>query len=274
MTEKNNIEKGVSMNEAVVIKNVSKKYRMYRSKKEQITDLLMPGRAGKNFNAIEDISFTAYEGDVVGLVGINGSGKSTLSNIIGGIVPPTSGEVIKHGEVNVIAINAGLNNELTGMENIEFKCLLMGFSKEKIERITPEIVEFSELGDFIFQPIKKYSSGMRSKLGFAISVSANPDILVIDEALSVGDQTFTNKSLTKMNEFKDEGKTIFFVSHNLAQVKSFCQKVAWIEGGRLIEYGPTEEVMKGYEAFIAKYNKFTKKEQEDFRKELAKSRQG
>lgn len=268
----NNIEGKVDIEEAVVIKNISKKYRMYKSKKEQITDLILPGRAGSNFNAIEDISFTAYKGDVIGLVGINGSGKSTLSNIIGGIVPPTSGEIVKKGEVHVVAINAGLNNQLTGIENIEFKCLLMGFDKKKIAEITPEIIEFSELGDFIYQPIKKYSSGMKSKLGFAISVSANPDILVIDEALSVGDQTFTNKSLDKMNEFKENGKTIFFVSHNLGQVKSFCQKVAWIEGGRLIEFGPVEEVMKRYEEFIARYKKLSKKEQDDFRKEMSERR--
>lgn len=262
------------MNEAVIVNNVTKKYRMYRSKKEQIKDLLLPGRAGTNFNAIENISLTAYEGDVIGLVGINGSGKSTLSNIIGGVMPPTEGEVIKNGEVHVIAINAGLNNQLTGLENIEFKCLLMGFSKEKIRELTPEIINFSELGDFIYQPVKKYSSGMKSKLGFAISVSADPDILVIDEALSVGDQTFTNKSLDKMNEFKDQGKTIFFVSHNLGQIKSFCKKVAWIEGGRLKKFGSTVEVMKEYEEFIDGYKKLSKKEQESFRLELAERRKG
>lgn len=261
------------MKEAVVIKNVTKKYRMYRSKKEQITDLLIPGKAGKNFNAIEDISLTAYQGDVIGFVGINGSGKSTLSNIIGGIVPPTTGEIEKNGEVHVIAINAGLNNELTGIENIEFKGLLMGFSREKIKKVTPEIIKFSELGDFIYQPVKKYSSGMKSKLGFAISVTADPDILVIDEALSVGDQTFTNKSLDKMNEFKEEGKTIFFVSHNLGQVKSFCKKVAWIEGGRLKKFGPTEEVMSEYEDFISHYKSLPKEKQEAFRNELAERRQ-
>lgn len=262
------------MKEAVIVKNVSKKYRMYRSKKEQIVDLLLPGKGGKNFNAVEDVSLTAYEGDVIGLVGINGSGKSTLSNMIGGIVPPTNGEIIKNGDTHVIAINAGLNNELTGIENIEFKCLLMGYSKEEIKRVTPEIIAFSELGDFIYQPVKKYSSGMKSKLGFAISVSADPDILVIDEALSVGDQTFTNKSLDRMNEFKENGKTIFFVSHNLGQVKKFCKKVAWLEGGRLKKFGSTEEVMAEYEEFIDHYKKLSKKEQEAFRLETAKRREG
>lgn len=262
------------MREAVIISNVSKNYRMYKTKQEKIKDLLLPGKAGTNFNAVDGITLTAYEGDVIGLVGINGSGKSTLSNMIGGIVPPTSGDIVKNGEVHVIAINAGLNNELSGLENIEFKCLLMGFSKEKIEEITPEIIKFSELGDFIYQPVKKYSSGMKSKLGFAISVSVDPDILVIDEALSVGDQTFTDKSLDKMNEFKEAGKTIFFVSHNLGQIKSFCKKVAWLEAGRLKEFGPVEEVMENYEEFIGKYKKLSKEEQEAMRQKMAQQRQG
>lgn len=260
------------MTESVIIKNVTKKYRMYTSKKEKFMDLLLPGKIGTDFTALSNISFSVEEGDVVGLVGINGSGKSTLSNIIGGIVPPTSGEITTKGEVNVIAINAGLNNELTGLENIEFKCLLMGYSKEKIAKVTPDIIEFSELGDFIYQPVKKYSSGMKSKLGFAISVTANPDILVIDEALSVGDQTFANKSLEKMNEYKKAGKTIFFVSHNLNQVKSFCNKVAWIEGGYLKEFGETEEVMANYNTFIRKYRGLSKKEQAKFRNDLATKR--
>lgn len=260
------------MAESVIIKNVTKTYRMYKTKGEQLGDLIFPGKKGSNFNAIENISFAVEKGDVVGLVGINGSGKSTLSNIIGGIVPPTSGEVIVKGDVNVIAINAGLSKELTGIENIEFKCLLMGYSKEKIAKVMPEIIEFSELGDFIYQPVKKYSSGMKSKLGFAISVTADPDILIIDEALSVGDQTFADKSLAKMNEYKKRGKTIFFVSHNLSQVRSFCTKIAWIEGGHLREFGPTNVVMKNYSAFIKKYHKLPAEEQKAFRDQLAERR--
>lgn len=256
------------MNESVVIKNVTKKYRMYKSNKERLKDLIIPGKAGEDFYALQDITFTAYEGDVIGLVGINGSGKSTLSNIIGGIIPPTEGNLEKYGEVNVIAINAGLNGNLTGMENIEFKCLLLGYSQKQIKALTPEIVKFSELGDFIYQPVKKYSSGMKSKLGFAISVTVNPDILVIDEALSVGDQTFADKSLAKMQEFKEQNKTIFFVSHNLGQVKKFCTKIAWIEGGFLKEFGDKDTVMKHYEEFINDFKKMSKEDQENFKKNL------
>lgn len=260
------------MAESVILKNVTKKYRMYESKGQQLADLIFPGKKGSTFNAIEDISFAVEEGDVVGLVGINGSGKSTLSNIIGGLIPASSGEVDVKGDVNVIAIKSGLNNALTGAENIEFKCLLMGYTKEKIAEVMPEIIEFSELGDFIYQPVKQYSSGMKSKLGFAISVTANPDVLIIDEALSVGDQTFTDKSLAKMMEYKKQGKTIFFVSHNLSQVRNFCTKIAWIEGGRLREYGPTNIVMRNYTAFLKDYNQLSPKQQKKFRDGLAKQR--
>ncbi len=256
---------------SVEFSNVYKEYKIFNNNKERLLDLVKPTET-KRFHALRDITFTAYEGDIIGLVGINGSGKSTLSNIIGGSVPISSGSISKTGEVNVIAINSGLNMQLSGMDNIEYKMLLMGYSRKEINNLKPEIVDFSELGDFIYQPVKKYSSGMKSKLGFAISVTVDPDILVIDEALSVGDQTFTQKSLTKMNEFKEAGKTIFFVSHNLKQVRKFCSKIMWIEGGRLKSFGDTETVMNEYETFLKNYKKLTSKEQKSFRKELDESR--
>jgi len=260
------------MKESVVIKNVTKTYKMFASKKDQLLELLYLKRNIPSFNALDDITMTVYEGDIVGLVGINGSGKSTLSNLIGNITKPTSGDIKLNGDVSVIAINAGLNGELTGLENIEFKCLLMGYSKEKIEEIKPEIIKFSELGEFIHQPVKKYSSGMKSKLGFAISVTIDPDIIVIDEALSVGDQTFANKSLKKMEEFKERGKTIFFVSHNLTQVRNFCTKIAWIEGGKLRAYGEVNETLNMYEAFIKEYKAMSEEAKESYRQNLLEQR--
>lgn len=260
------------MKESVIIKNVSKSYKMFSSKKEQLLELLFLKPKVPAFKAIDNVSMTVYEGDIVGLVGTNGSGKSTLSNLIGSITKPSSGEVVLNGDVSVIAINAGLNGELTGLENIEFKCLLMGYSKDKIKLLTPEIIEFSELGEFVYQPVKKYSSGMKSKLGFAISVTIDPDIIVIDEALSVGDQTFTNKSLRKMEQFKEQGKTIFFVSHNLGQVRNFCTKVAWIEGGQLKGYGEVNEVLNQYEAFIKEYRAWSDADKESYRTKLLNKR--
>lgn len=262
------------MKKSVIIDQVTKKYRMYKDQKERLKDLIFPGKFGEDFYALRDISFTVYEGDIVGFVGINGSGKSTLSNIIGGIIPPTKGKVTTSGEVNVIAINAGLNGNLTGIENIEFKCLLMGYTKKQIDELKPEIIEFSELGDFIYQPVKKYSSGMRAKLGFAISVTVNPDILVIDEALSVGDQTFANKSLDKMYEFKERGKTIFFVSHNLGQVRNFCTKIAWIEGGFLKDYGDVDVVLPKYEKFISEFNSLPREQQRKVKEQMDEKRKG
>lgn len=260
------------MKESVVIKNVTKTYKMFASKKDQLLELLYLKRNIPSFNALDDVTMTVYEGDIVGLVGINGSGKSTLSNLIGNITKPTLGDIKLNGDVSVIAINAGLNGELTGLENIEFKCLLMGYSKEKIEEIKPEIIKFSELGEFINQPVKKYSSGMKSKLGFAISVTIDPDIIVIDEALSVGDQTFANKSLKKMEEFKERGKTIFFVSHNLTQVRNFCTKIAWIEGGKLRAYGEVNETLNMYEAFIKEYKAMSEEAKESYRQNLLEQR--
>ncbi|MGK9045085.1 teichoic acids export ABC transporter ATP-binding subunit TagH [Mammaliicoccus vitulinus] len=260
------------MNESVIINNLTKEYKIFRSNKERLKDVFIPKHKSKRFSALQDITFTAYEGDIIGLVGINGSGKSTLSNIIGGSLQPTSGEIERHGDVNVIAINTGLNTQLNGIDNIEYKMLLLGFNKKQIKELTPEIIEFSELGEFIYQPVKKYSSGMKSKLGFAINVTVNPDILVIDEALSVGDQTFTKKSLDKMNQFKEAGKTIFFVSHNIGQVKDFCTKIAWIEGGKLKDFGSTEDILPKYQSFLKEFNKKSANDKKAFKDELDATR--
>ncbi|HBY82287.1 MULTISPECIES: teichoic acids export ABC transporter ATP-binding subunit TagH [Staphylococcus] len=260
------------MSVSVNIEHVTKEYRIYRTNKDRIKDALIPKNKNKTFFALDDVSLQAHEGDVIGLVGINGSGKSTLSNMIGGSLSPTSGKIDRKGDVSVIAINAGLNGQLTGVENIEFKMLCMGFKRKEIKELMPQVIEFSELGEFIYQPVKKYSSGMRAKLGFSINITVNPDILVIDEALSVGDQTFTQKCLDKIYEFKEANKTIFFVSHNIRQVKEFCTKIAWIEGGKLKEFGELDDVLPNYEKFLKEFKKKSKNEQKAFRRDLDASR--
>lgn len=260
------------MGTAVVFNNVTKKFKMYKKTSDKLLDLILPDGYGKDFYALQNISFTAEKGDIIGIIGVNGAGKSTISNLISGVVPPTSGTINTKGEAALISIGAGLNNQLTGRENIELKCLMLGFSKKQIKELEPEIIDFAEIGDFIDQPVKKYSSGMKSRLGFAISVNIDPDILVIDEALSVGDKIFAQKCLDKMNSFKEKGKTIFFISHSIGQVKQFCQKALWLEGGQVKAYGPIKEVIPQYEKFIKSLNNMSKEEKQAFNKRIAEMR--
>lgn len=250
----------MNMEKSIIVKNLTKKYKLYTSQKERLLDLITPRSYGEDFYALADVSFEAYKGDAVGFIGVNGSGKSTLSNIIAGIVPETSGTVEVKGEASLIAVSAGLRGDLTGRENIELKCLMLGFNKKEIQELEPEIIEFSELGKFIDQPVKSYSSGMRSRLGFSISVTIDPDILIIDEALSVGDKAFADKSLKKMKEFKARGKTMIFVSHSLGQVKEFCEKILWLEYGMVKGFGSVEEILPKYQDFLAMWKKMNKEE--------------
>ncbi|QQE79066.1 teichoic acids export ABC transporter ATP-binding subunit TagH [Alicyclobacillus sp. SO9] len=262
------------MGHSVVVENVTKRYKMHEKTSEKLLDVILPKGYGEDFYALRNISFTADPGDVIGVVGVNGSGKSTLSNIIGGVIPPTTGRVEVNGESALIAIAAGLNLELTGRENIELKCLMLGFNKKEIKQLEPEIIEFSELGKFIDQPVKKYSSGMRSRLGFAVSVNVDPDVLIIDEALSVGDQTFADKCINRMNLFKGQGKTIFFISHSMAQVKDFCDQAMWLEYGEVKDFGQLDRVIPEYEEFLKEYRAMSAEDKKKYREEVTRRRTG
>lgn len=250
---------------AIVVEGLSKRYTLYENTKDRLLDLFSPTSRGEPFYALKDVNFKANHGEVVGFIGINGSGKSTLSNIIAGIVPETSGTVTVNGETSLIAVAAGLKNDLTGRDNIELKLLMLGFNKDEILALEDDIIEFSELGKFIDQPVKSYSSGMKSRLGFSISVNVNPDILIIDEALSVGDRAFAEKSLNKMLEFKEQGKTMIFVSHSLGQMKKFCDKILWLEYGKVKSYGDVDDVMPQYQEFLNMWKRLTKEEREEYR---------
>ncbi|PWA12888.1 teichoic acids export ABC transporter ATP-binding subunit TagH [Pueribacillus theae] len=258
------------MEKAIIAKHVTKKYKLYNGNKERILDLILPKSYGEDFYALADVSFEVEKGDSLGFIGINGSGKSTLANIIAGIVPETSGSIEVNGEAALIAVASGLKSDLTGRDNIELKCLMLGFSKEEIKKLEPEIIEFSELGKFIDQPVKSYSSGMRSRLGFAISVNIDPDILIIDEALSVGDKAFGEKSLDKMREFKQKKKTMIFVSHSIGQMKQFCEKILWLEYGMVKDFGTVEEVIPKYEEFLKMFKKMSKEEKEQYKENALK----
>ena len=253
----------------IEFKNVCKIYDIKRKNNNKNP---VNNEVNQKFYALKNVSFSIDRGEIVGILGTNGSGKSTLSAIIAGISTPNSGKVTIKGEQSLIAINTGLNNQLTGLENIKVKGALLGLSKSKIEEITQGVIEFAELGDFLYQPVKSYSSGMKSRLGFAISISLDPDIIIIDEALSVGDSSFAAKCIKKMEEFKERGKTIFFVSHSLSQVKSFCNKALWIEGGELKQYGDIDEVTKNYSQYITDIKARSNEEKKKFNKEIFERR--
>lgn len=249
---------------AVVFDHVSKIYKLKKKGKN----------AGKPvyFYALKDISFQIPKGEVVGVLGTNGSGKSTLSSILAGISSIDSGTIKISGEQALIAINSGLNNQLTGLENIKLKGALLGLSKKRIKEIIDGVIDFAELGDFIDQPVKKYSSGMKSRLGFAISINLNPDIIIIDEALSVGDKGFAEKCMKRMNAFKEEGKTIFFISHSLSQVRRFCNMGLWIEGGQMMEYDEINAVCNHYDAYVEADRQRSEEEKKAFRKKKFQKR--
>lgn len=260
-----NVDKKIEY--AVEMEHVSKIYSLRRKEGE---------KRGNNekFYALKDISFKVEKGDVVGILGTNGSGKSTLSLVLAGISEADGGNMTVNGEQALISINTGLNNQLTGLENINVKGALLGLSKKRINEITDGVIEFAELGDFLYQPVKKYSSGMRSRLGFSISLALNPDIFIVDEALSVGDKGFAQKCMDRMMKLRDEeNKTIFFISHSLPQVRSFCKTGMWIEGGKLIEMGDVEEVCDHYSAYVDNYNALSEQEKKKQRDDKFKERQ-
>lgn len=238
---------------AVKVDHVSKIYEL-KNKED-------PHHSRQRFYALKDLSFQVEKGDVVGVLGTNGSGKSTLSLILAGISDIDEGTLEVNGEQALIAINTGLNAQLTGEENIRVKGALLGLRKKEIQRITQSVIDFAELGDFLYQPVKKYSSGMKSRLGFSISLALDPDIFIVDEALSVGDKGFAKKCMDHMMELRNnQQKTIFFVSHSMSQVRKFCKTGLWIEGGVLQKFGDIESVCDEYEAYVNELNALKPKE--------------
>jgi teichoic acid transport system ATP-binding protein len=255
----------------IKLENVTKEYDLFKSKSDKLKNFFNIGKVEvPHFWSLKGVSLTIKPGETFGIIGVNGSGKSTISNIISGIIPQTTGSVDVKGDTSIIAIGAGLKRNLTGSENIRLKGLMQGLTLKEIDEVRDSIIDFADIGTFIDQPVKDYSSGMRSRLGFAIAVHINPDIMIIDEALSVGDDTFYQKCVDKIMEFKQQGKTILFVSHSLSQVKMICDRVAWMHFGELREVGETEEVITHYRKFSSDFKKKTAKERKQYQQNKKK----
>lgn len=241
------------MEYAIRIKNLTKAYKIYSSPLRRISDTLFHQKSYNEFTALDNLTVEIPKGEVVGILGKNGSGKSTLLKIITGVAKQTSGEVETEGKISaMLELTSGFDPELTGIENIYLKALSMGISKAEISRRIDDITKFADIGDYINRPVRTYSSGMKSRLGFAVSVNVDPDILVVDEVLAVGDDIFKLKCIEKMKQFRREGKTILFVSHSLFTVKAFCTKGLWINEGKLMDYGDLGSVVLKYEDFLKK----------------------
>lgn len=205
----------------------------------------------KDFYALKNVNFTVKKGEMIGIVGRNGAGKSTLLKIITGIIEPSEGKVITEGKIAaLLELGTGFNMEYTGIENIVTVGMLSGCSKEEIKKKMNHIIEFSELGDFIYQPVKNYSSGMFARLAFALSIHVDPDILIVDEALAVGDMHFQLKCMDKFNEFREQGKTILFVTHDVHSVKRFCSRAIWMDHGEIKSDGECGSVTDEYLDFL------------------------
>lgn len=215
--------------------------------KEFMTALLKRKLKFKEFWALRDVNFTVEKGDVVGIIGRNGAGKSTILKIISGILKPTEGRVIRSGNiVPMLELGSGFDYDLSGRENIFLNGAILGYSKEFLEARYDEILAFSELGEFIEMPIRNYSSGMLMRLAFSIATVVEPEILIVDEILAVGDENFQKKSRARMLELMSGGTTVLFVSHSLEQIREMCNKVVWLDGGTVKLMGATEEVCDQY----------------------------
>ena len=234
---------------AVVAKGVGKAYDLYEKPIHRLYDMVLPwgGPRCKQFWAVKNVYLDVPHGSTVGIVGENGAGKSTLLKLLTGVTQPTTGTIQTTGRVaSLLELGAGFHPEFSGRENIFLNCSILGMSEEEIEERYESIVAFSELGDFIDRPVKTYSSGMYVRLGFSVASSVDPDILLIDEALSVGDEHFKGKCLNWLNGFREQGKTTIFVSHDLGSVKTMCQNVVMMDRGEVLEQGDAESVSDAY----------------------------
>lgn len=244
------------MTTAVEINNVGKRFRLYHERNQSLKTALMRGRVSKyeDFWALKDIDFSIPQGSSFGLIGSNGSGKSTLLKCLARIYTPTEGSIKYNGHMAaLLEVGSGFHHELSGRENIYLNGSILGMSKKEIDRKYDEIVDFSGVEKFIDQPVKNYSSGMYVRLGFSVAISVEPEILVVDEVLAVGDAEFQEKCLNKFRDFRNEGRTVIMVTHSMEAVKEMCDHAAWIEKGTLKSVGGANTTVNDYLASLGNH---------------------
>ncbi|MGE6230239.1 ABC transporter ATP-binding protein [Paenibacillus chitinolyticus] len=238
---------------SIKIRNLSKSYRLYNKPVDRVIETFHPSGKTRHklFHAVNNISFDIYKGETIGILGKNGAGKSTLLKMITGVLTPTSGTIEVEGKISaLLELGAGFNPDLSGLENVYFNGAIMGYTNEEMDSKVQSIINFADIGDFINQPVKNYSSGMFARLAFAVAVNVDPDILIVDEALSVGDVAFQTKCFRKFSEFQNAGKTIIFVSHSLDSILKYCSRAVVINDGELVAQGKTREMVDVFKRIL------------------------
>jgi ABC-type polysaccharide/polyol phosphate transport system ATPase subunit len=236
---------------SVETSGLTKTYRVYAKPLDRLREAVSRQRRHREFHALSDVSFATPAGESLGLIGENGSGKSTLLKILAGITQPSAGSFRVGGKVaSILELGSGFHPEFTGRQNIVLNAALLGLSAREVRARTPAIIDFSELGDYIEQPVKTYSTGMAMRLGFSIATQVDPDVLIIDEALSVGDGYFQKKCMDRLVELVGTGKTLLFCTHAMYYVSAFCQRALWLRKGRVEALGPAVEVVREYENYL------------------------
>lgn len=234
---------------SIKVQGVKKIYPLYEKPVDRLKEAMLFSKKKyhKEYNALQDVSFEVYKGETFGIIGMNGAGKSTLLKLITGVAKPTAGEITVNGKVSaLLELGAGFNMEYTGLQNIYLNGSMMGYRKEEMEPKVKQVMDFADIGDFINQPVKTYSSGMFARLAFAVAINVEPDILIVDEALSVGDVFFQNKCYRKFEELRSKGTTVLFVSHDISSVKQMCSRVLWLNLGIIEMIGDSKSVCDAY----------------------------
>lgn len=253
---------------AIQVKHLDKMYKLYNKPSDRLRETLGFKVPVREHYALRDVNFQVERGETVGIIGTNGSGKSTILKIITGVLNPTAGDVKVDGRISaLLELGAGFNMEYTGIENVYLNGTMMGFSKEEVDARLQDILDFADIGDFVYQPVKSYSSGMFVRLAFAVAINIDPEILIVDEALSVGDVFFQAKCYRKFEEFKKMGKTILFVSHDLSSISRYCDRVILLNKGVKLEEGSPKQMVDMYKQLLVGQDPAKAEEKKEEQKE-------